>query len=110
MHRRWTSFNTATTVKEALAIPTRDRQRLFEAMAAYRNDLGAGYRIENYGSGLWMITDSGRGQGRCVFFKRLEIADGVEILVALLFYKKESRKAPARILNTARRRMIDTGE
>jgi len=79
-------------------------------MAAYRDDLGIGYRVENYGEGLWMITDGGRGQGRCVFFRRIVEGDGSEFLVALLFYKKETQKVPERILNTARRRLEQAGE
>jgi phage-related protein len=103
--RKWTSFHTPTTDREALAIPESDRIRLFEAMGAFRHNLGAGYRVESYGDGLWMITDGGRGQGRCLFFKRFTNAVGVETLVAVLFYKKESGKAPDRIVKVARKRM-----
>jgi phage-related protein len=74
-------------------------------MAAFRDDLGAGYRVESYGDGVWMITDAGRGQGRCFFFRRVEEPDGSETLVSLLYYKKETQRAPERILRTAKQRM-----
>jgi len=107
--RRWISFDTPTTVREALQIPAPDRGSLFEAMAAYRDNVGAGYRIESYGDGIQMITDAGRGQGRCLFFKRVIDKDGNELLVALLFYKKETQRVPSRILDTARRRLDGFG-
>jgi hypothetical protein len=46
----------------------------------------------------------GRGQGRCLFFGK-ESIDGVERLIVLLIYKKESQDVPERILRTARDRM-----
>jgi len=51
-----------------------------------------------------MLTDGGRGQGRCLFFKVIKVKDE-ELLVALLFYKKETPKAPERLIDTARNRM-----
>jgi len=52
-----------------------------------------------------MVTDAGRGQGRCLFFRRIEEPDGSETLVALLFYKKETQRVPERVLRTARQRL-----
>jgi len=51
-----------------------------------------------------MLTDGGRGQGRCLFFSTVELKDE-ELLVALLFYKKETSRAPERLVNAARKRM-----
>ena len=73
-------------------------------MKAYRLDAGSGYEVESYGEGLKRIRRSGRSQGRCLFFAVVE-QGGVETLVALLFYKKESMKAPAKHIETARKRM-----
>jgi hypothetical protein len=72
-------------------------------MESYR-DGDIGYRVADYGGGLMMLTDSGRGQARCLFFKVVKIEDE-ERLVALLFYKKETWKAPPRLVDTARKRM-----
>jgi hypothetical protein len=72
-------------------------------MESYRDDEG-GYRLSKYGDGLWLLTDSGHGQGRCLFFKVVRLKD-VELLVTLLFYKKETQKVPERAVDTARRRM-----
>ena len=72
-------------------------------MESYRDDEG-GYRLSNYGDELLMLTGGGRGQGRCLFFKVLKVKDE-ERLVALLFYKKETAKAPSRVVDRARKRM-----
>ena len=103
MRRRWTSFDPPTTNKELSALPREDRVALYDAMESYR-DGEQGFRLKSYDSGLLMLTDAGRGQGRCLFFKIVRRRDE-ERLVALLFYKKESAKAPRRVIDTARSRM-----
>ena len=102
MKRRWTSFDRETTNKELAGLPRQDRLALYDAMENYRDDEGS-YRLSNYGSGLWMLTDSGHGQGRCLFFKIIRV-ENEERLVALLFYKKETAKAPDHVVETARNR------
>ena len=72
-------------------------------MESYRDDEG-GYRLSKYDDGLWMLTDATRGQGRRLFFKVIRVKDE-EKLVDLLFYKKETPKAPDRVIATARNRM-----
>lgn len=47
-----------------------------------------------------MITDGGAGQGRCLFFTRDQ-----ESLIVLLVYKKESKKLPKQIEQTASARL-----
>jgi len=103
VRRRWTSFDQTVTNKELSELPREDRLALYDAMESYRDDEG-GYRLSKYGDGIWMLTDAGRGQGRCLFFKVIQLKDE-ERLVALLFYKKETPKAPDRIVDTARSRM-----
>ena len=92
-----------TTNKELAGLPREDRLALYDAMESYRDYEGS-YRLSNYGDDLLMLTDGGRGQGRCLFFKVLKV-ENEERLVALLFYKKETAKAPERIIDTARKRM-----
>lgn len=103
VQRRWTSFDRTVTNKELAGLPREDRLALYDAMESYRDDEG-GYRLSNYGDELLMLTDGGRGQGRCLFFKVLKVRDE-ERLVALLFYKKETAKAPNRLVDTAKKRM-----
>ncbi len=84
-------------------MPLEDRLALYDAMESFRDDAG-GYRLSSYGSGLLMLTDGGRGQGRCLLFKVVRVKDE-ERLVALLFYKKETARAPVRVIDTAMARM-----
>ncbi len=104
MARRWRAFDPETINRELAALAREDLRALRFAMFHYGAESGAHCRVENYGKGLMMVTNSGRGQGRCLFFT-VRIEDGVESLTALLVYKKESQKAPQAILDTARRRM-----
>ena len=67
-------------------------------------ETGIGYEVEDYGGGLKKNPQSGRTQGRCLFFAEIESKDSV-VLVALMFYKKESQRVPTQKLATARQRM-----
>lgn len=89
--------------KELAALPTQDFLALTDAMKGYQLDSGVGYRVENYGNDLWMITDSGSGQGRGLFFA-IERTEEMEVLVVLRVYKKESRKAPPQEITLAQTR------
>lgn len=93
-----------TINREFLSLSDHDAATLKTAMKNYQLDTGVGYTVRNYGEGLWMLKDSGRAQGRCLFFQRQVVADK-ERLVAVLVYKKESQEIPARILRTAKERM-----
>ena len=63
----------------------------------------SGYTVRNFGDGLMMIKDN--RQGRCLWFSADRVEHGVQILTALLVYKKETMRVPDRILQTARQRM-----
>lgn len=60
-------------------------------------ELPGGYKVRSYGDGLMMIKATNRTSGRCLFFSVVEL-DGVEVLTALLAYKKESSDAPLHLL------------
>lgn len=105
MKRHWTSFDKHVTDREFLALPVDDRVGLFEAMKLYRLDAGIGYVVKSYGLGLLMIKPK-EGQGRCLFFCVVEVK-GAQELVALLAYKKETRKLPDRLKKLALERMRD---
>jgi len=85
------------------SIPYEERARLFRAMKLYASFAEIGYVVKNYGSGLHMIKRSD-GQGRCLFFLSHE-EEGVQTLVALLAYKKETQKLPERLRRLALERM-----
>jgi phage-related protein len=107
--RRWRSFDRETTNREFNALPFEDRKALFEAMKAYRMELGIGYLVNSYGGGLYRIKSSNRTQGRCLFFTQEE-RNGEVLLTALLAYKKVGNKAPKAQIETARRRMGEAKE
>ena len=86
------------------ALPKEAYHKLSEAMLAYRLDTRVGYVVKGYGDGLMMVKDDSHGAGRCLFFTVREEA-GVDVLVALLVYKKESEEAPKRVIDAARKRM-----
>lgn len=73
------------------------------AMGRYGGDLPGGFAIKSYGDGLYMIKSTNASSGRCLFFT-IHRLGGVERLVALLFYKKESDEAPTRLVAVARER------
>ena len=73
-------------------------------MLAFREDKGICYEVEDYGDGLKRIRRRGRSQGRCLFFPEVESKNSV-LLVGLMFYKKETQKAPAQKIETARKAM-----
>ena len=103
MRRKFEPFDAETIKREFLALPGEDASSLKFAMESYQWDLGTGYVAKNYGLGLFMIKDSSHGQGRCLFFRI--VVGQPERLIALLIYKKESQEAPARVIETARKRM-----
>lgn len=105
--RKFEPFDALVINREFMALPTVDAAELKFAMQNYQDDLGVGYTVRNYGDGLLMLKPSSRSQGRCLFFYR-EVVDGVERLVALLIYKKESQEVPVRILKAARERREKT--
>lgn len=99
MSKKFVPFDADVIRKELLSLPVEDHKSLTLAMASYQKDLDSGYRISNYGDGLKMITDSGHGQGRGLFFAETE-----EGLILLLVYKKETQRAPKSVIETARGR------
>ncbi|MFM9873735.1 MAG: type II toxin-antitoxin system RelE/ParE family toxin [Fimbriimonadaceae bacterium] len=100
MRRKFEPFDKKIIRREILSLSSQDHKRLTVAMKAYQLDLGVGYKLKNYGNQIEMLTDSGDGQGRCIFFTR-----SPERLIVLLIYKKESQKIPASILEITRARL-----
>lgn len=101
--RKFEAFDQATINEEFLALTRADFRDLTHAMAQYQRGEESGYIVKNYGDGLMMIK--GNRQGRCLWFSTDRIEDGIQVLTALLVYKKETMRVPDRILQTARERM-----
>lgn len=68
-------------------------------MKLFQTDADIGFRHKVYGDGIEMITDSGTGAGRCLFFFR-----DADAMVVLTVYKKESQSVPSRLLKLAQER------
>lgn len=100
MKRKFEPFDKNIIRREILDLCAEDHKRLTVAMKAYQLDLGVGYKLKNYGNKIEMLTDSGDGQGRCIFFTRT-----TDRLIVLLVYKKESKRTPRSILETAHARL-----
>lgn len=100
-------FDEKTIEKEFEKLPEDDRVKLDSAIFAYEEGVDSGWAIKSYSDGLKMITDGGRGQGRCIFFVEYE-----EFAVILTVYKKESQKVPFSVLKTAkaRRKKYEQGD
>ncbi len=92
-------FNESKIRKELDGLPPDDRAKLVAALKAFQDGLEIGWAVKDYGGGLKMITDSGRGQGRCLFFF---VESEIGIIVKI--YKKESQEVPQSVLEAARRR------
>ncbi len=101
--RKFEAFDQATINEEFLALPRADFRDLTHAMAQFQRGEESGYILKNYGDDLMMIK--GNRQGRCLWFTTNRVEDGMQILTALLVYKKETMRVPDRILQTARERM-----
>ena len=93
---RFKPFNEKKIGKEFADLPVGASAHLIRAMKALEDGEEKGWKTKDYGDGIQMITDSGSGQGRCLFF---ESEPGTAVI--LLVYKKESQKVPLRILKTA---------
>ena len=103
MVRKFEAFDQATINEEFLALTRADFRDLTHAMAQFQRGEESGYIIKNYGDDLMMIK--GNRQGRCLWFTTGRVEDGIQILTALLVYKKETMRVPDRIFQTARERM-----
>lgn len=103
---KFVPFDKKRIDKELQALPAGDRSKLIAAMYAFEDGQQLGYTIKSYESGIKMITDSGRAQGRCLFF--IETGHGY---VMLKVYKKESQQVPVSVLKAAveRKRKYETG-
>lgn len=99
---KFVPFDEKKIEKEFDALPSKDRAKLDAAVLAYEEGVETGYILKSYSDGIKMITDSGRGQGRCLYFVETEDA-----AVILKVYKKETQKVPDAVLKTARRRKKD---
>ena len=106
MTRRWIAFDRERMNDEFLAIPSRDRGALFDAMGAYRKGLESVWKVDHYAGGLMRIRSrSNTSSGRCIFFTTLKFRSGEETLVAVTAYKKEGTAVPRHVLRRAMSRM-----
>jgi hypothetical protein len=103
MIRKFKAFDVKTINSEFATLPSADLRDLTHAMSLYQQNAGVGYTVKNYGDDLMMIK--GSKQGRCLWFAIGESQNGVEILIALLVYKKEGQEVPARVMERARERL-----
>ena len=105
---KFVPFDPETINGEFLSLPTDDFLRLTAAMKLYQLGSEIGFRHKTYKNGIEMITDSGHGQGRCLFFVQAGAC-----MIVLAIYKKESQSVPSRILklvNERRRRYEEQSE
>lgn len=93
MSRKFEPFDERIIRKEFWELNTQDFLDLTEAMKNYQLETGVGYTIDNYGEVLMI---KGSRQGRGLFFTMVEGR-----VVLLLVYKKESQKAPKRVIDIA---------
>lgn len=98
-------YNERTIKKEIASIPAQDQSKLLSAMKSFENGELTGFILKDYSDGIKMLTDSGRGQGRCIFF-----TEDKEVAVILKVYKKETQKLPKAVIDTAIRRKKDYEE
>ena len=109
MRRKFSSFDEGVTDKEFFSLPDRDQAKLASILEQYEITEESNTRpaiVKDYGEGLYMIRhERAAYQGRCLFFKNGEI-NGIEQLMILVFYKKESDAVPKRILDRAVSRMM----
>ncbi len=93
MARKWISFNYDVTNAEFASIPQPHLDALANAMKMYGKSAAGGFIVKHFAQGFMTLKATNRTQGRCCFVTRQE-PNGDETLIALLFYKKETQKAP----------------
>jgi|GEM_PF-1710799 len=101
--RKFIAYDAETINEELLSLSKADFLDLTLAMEYFQNASEAKYTVKNYDDGLMMIK--GNRQGRCLWFFKGETVDGIEILIVVLVYKKETQRVPSKVLETARSRM-----
>ncbi len=106
MIRKWQAFDVETINREMLALTQEDKAKLHSAMKECRQNSGIGYIVKSYGNEVMMIRANDHSQGRCLFFSVSEV-NGVQILTALVVYKKEKDEVPASVLKRAEKRKQD---
>jgi len=108
MRRKFSSFDEGVTDKEFFSLPERDQAKLASILEQYEMTEESNTRpaiVKDYGEGLYMIRhERAAYQGRCLFF-RYGVVSGVEQLMIVAFYKKESDSIPKQILDRAVTRM-----
>lgn len=107
MRREFVPFDEETIRKEFQTLPDADRAKL-AALIEHYEAAGRGNpapaQIDTYGDGLYRLRHVKPAyQGRMIFFASEKEA-GLERLVVLVVYKKQGRKTPVDVLETAKRR------
>ena len=110
MRREWVFWNQDTIDGEFDDLPARDASKLAGLMHLYR-DAGFGNpypaQVDDYGDGIYRLRHvKSAYSGRLLFFAVFR-GHGVERLVVLTVYKKESQVTPKRVLERAKSRMAE---
>lgn len=110
MRREWVYFDFETIQGEFADLPDKDRAKLLSLLEHYRT-VGLGNpspaMIDDYGGGLYRLRHIKPAyQGRLIFFAVERLA-GLERLVILTVYKKQSQDVPQNILERSRSRMTE---
>jgi phage-related protein len=110
MPPKWGVANTETIKAEFIALPDRDEAKLLSLMEHYET-VGFGNpspaQIDDYGDGIYRLRHIKPAyQGRLIFFAVERVA-GLEKLVVLTVFKKQSQDVPQNVLDRARVRMAE---
>ena len=108
MRREIEPFDEATIISELSALPAKDRAKL-AALLEFLEESQDGNpypaQIDGYEHGLLRLRHvKAAYQGRAIFYVS-ESKQQFQKMVLLIVYKKETKKVPTAILETARQRM-----
>lgn len=108
MQREFEAFDEDVIRAELDSLPSKDRAKLVAILEFYEV-VGVGnpypVQIDSYDHGILRIRHvKANYQGRALFYIS-KAREGYQKLTLLAVYKKESRRLPSAILETARRRM-----
>jgi phage-related protein len=110
MRREWVFYDREVIQGELDGLSSKDAAKLTSLMDYYRT---VGFanpspaQVDDYGGGLYRLRHVKPAyQGRLIFFAA-EKAAGIERLVVLTVYKKESQDVPKHVLDRARSRMAE---
>lgn len=107
MRREWLFFDHEVIQAELDAIPAKDAAKLLSLMEHYRlagSKNPSPAKVDDYGDGIKRLRHIKPAyKGRVLFFV-VERDAGVERLIVVTVYKKESHKVPHQILDRAKHR------